>query len=141
MEIDTGGSLCALDNPIVAGMQGLLVLNLVLCAASGLLLVVRTVLPGKALPQWCRAYSIAALSVHGFWIVSPILLAIAVAASGHDSALSFLVSLEFLFFVGPSLLGLAFALQVRRRVAPDWVPPLSVSPSPTLGDTDPSARA
>ena len=141
MELDTGVSLCALDNPVVAGMQGLFALNLVLCAVSALLLVLRTFRPGKALPPWCRAYSIAALSVHGFWIATPVLLVLAVAAEGHDSAISFLVSLEFLFFVGSSFIGLLLALQVRRRVEPEWVPALPLSPSSTLGEHDPAPRA
>jgi hypothetical protein len=135
MELDTGGFACALDNPIIAGMQGLLFINGLLFLVSLLLVSRRLAFRRPALPSWCRAYSVAALAVHCFWLLMSILVVVEVAGSAYDDVFAYLVSPEFLLVAAPSLLGFALALRVRHHAAPDWAPSLALQPSTAPGPT------
>jgi hypothetical protein len=124
MEIDTGQTLCALDNPIVAGMQLFLVVNFVLCAISALLLLFRLLRRNPALPSWCRALSIAAFAVHGFWCLVSVFVLSASFVESPDEAAIILLSFGFALVTGTSLLGLILAWRLRHHAAVEWTPAL-----------------
>ena len=126
MELDAGQSLCVLDNPIVAGMQLFLFVSFALSAFSALLLLVRILRRTPTLPSWCRAYSVAALAIHGFWcLFNLFVLSVSFLHSIEDAA-SLLLSLEFALVTGLSLLGLVLAWRIRHHAATDWTPALFV---------------
>ena len=133
MEMDLGGSMCALDNPVVGGMQLFLLVNGILCAFSAVVLCFLRVRRLPALPSWCRAYSTAALSVHAFWAALTGLVLWSVFSHSADEALVFLSSLAFASVAGPSAIGLFLAAAIRRRAATDWTPPLIAGPTTAPG--------
>ena len=141
MEFDTSHSLCALDNPVVAGMQFFHLVNLALCGASALLLLFRLLRHAPALPPWCRAFSVAAIAVHGFWcLVSVFVLSAGFVHSVEDGA-TFLLSQAFALITASSFLGLVLAWRVRHYAATDWTPALTVPSASTSEAPDPVPHA
>jgi hypothetical protein len=141
MELDTSGFTCALDNPLLAGMQGLLFINGLFFLISLFLILHRFVSHRATLPSWCSAYAVAALSVHSFWLLSSLFVVFMVAGSPYEDVFSYLVSPEFLLVAAPSLFGLLLALRIRRHGAPDWAPSLALRPSATPSGPHPAPRA
>jgi hypothetical protein len=133
--------LCALDNPIVAGMQLFLVVNFLLLAVSTFLLLFKRLRRSPSLPPWCRAFSVAAIAVHVFWSLFCLLTLAALFAESPDEAAVFLLSPELAVFLVPSLLGVVLGWRVRHHAATDWTPALFSPPSAPTSAPGPSPHA
>ena len=141
MELEPAGSLCALDNPVVAGMQLLLLGNVLVCAFSAILLVLRLSLRRNSLPSWCRAFSVAALALHGGWVLFSVFVFLAISMDALQEGVLFLTSLEFAFVATPSVLGFILALRLRHHAAPDWAPSILLTSSTSTATSELLPRA
>ncbi len=141
MEFEVSQPLCALENPIVAGMQLFLLVNFLLLAVSTLLLLFKRLRHAPSLPPCCRAFSVAAIAVHVFWCLFCLLTLAALSAESPDEAAAFLVSPELAIFLVPSLLGIVLGWRVRHYAATDWTPALFSPPSAPTSAPEPLPHA